>query len=74
MAEWPAPKRDLYDPKDELNNHKMSKRLVKSSIYTKLVTRVYRNKYLMHKSTSGAHLVCAWAELECYTCRGSFWS
>ena len=28
----------------------------------------------MQKSTSGAHLVCAWAELELYTCRGFFWS
>ena len=28
----------------------------------------------MHKSTSGARLVCAWAELECCTCRGPSWS
>ena len=28
----------------------------------------------MHKSTSGAHLVCVWAELECSTCRGHLWS
>ena len=28
----------------------------------------------MHKSTSGAHLVCAWAELEVYTWRGHSWS
>ena len=28
----------------------------------------------MHKSTSGAHLVCVWAELKCSTCRGHLWS
>ena len=28
----------------------------------------------MHKSTSGAHLVCAWAELDLSTCRGHLWS
>ena len=28
----------------------------------------------MHKFTSGAHLVCVWAELKCCTCRGHFWS
>ena len=28
----------------------------------------------MHKSTSGAQLVCAWAELEVYTWRGHSWS
>ena len=30
--------------------------------------------WMMQRSTSGAHLVCVWAEPECCTCRGHLWS
>ncbi|QHO41649.1 uncharacterized protein DS421_5g147580 [Arachis hypogaea] len=40
---------------------KMSNTIVKYPIYTRLATRVYMSKYLMH---SGAHLVYVWAELD----------
>jgi len=38
MAEWPAPKRDLKMKTKDVNI------IVKRPIYTKLVTRVYRNE------------------------------
>ena len=63
MAEWPAPMKVIKRP----NGQEMTNTLVKSLIYTKLATRVYMSKYLMHKSTSGAHLVYAWAELDLST-------